>query len=130
MDATAQQAVFPRVTIEYCTRCKWMLRAAYVRPPPPRVRKHRSNTQQYAQELLSTFEATLGEVSLRPAPSGTFRIQITTDPSPPALPAAARSHLLNREPLRPRRRLIAPALPALGPLLEFKPPPLFGAAHR
>lgn len=23
----------PRVTIQFCTQCKWMLRAAYVRPP-------------------------------------------------------------------------------------------------
>jgi hypothetical protein len=23
----------PRITIQYCTQCKWMLRAAYVRPP-------------------------------------------------------------------------------------------------
>ncbi|SPO01121.1 related to selenoprotein domain protein [Cephalotrichum gorgonifer] len=61
----AHLPTYPRVTIEYCTQCKWMLRAAY-----------------YAQELLSTFEASVAEVSLRPAPSGTFRVSVTTLPTP------------------------------------------------
>jgi hypothetical protein len=26
--------LLPRVTIQFCTQCKWMLRAAYVRVPP------------------------------------------------------------------------------------------------
>ncbi|KAI9740994.1 MAG: hypothetical protein M1834_002705 [Cirrosporium novae-zelandiae] len=56
---------FPRVTIEFCTQCKWMLRAAY-----------------FAQELLSTFSLTLGEVSLIPSTSGTFIVTlITSTPS-------------------------------------------------
>ncbi|KAI9776922.1 MAG: hypothetical protein M1839_009164 [Geoglossum umbratile] len=49
----------PRITIHFCTQCKWMLRAAY-----------------YAQELLSTFSITLGEVSLIPATGGLFLIEI------------------------------------------------------
>ncbi|KAG0639631.1 Rdx family-domain-containing protein [Tuber brumale] len=49
---------YPKITITYCTQCKWLLRAAY-----------------FAQELLSTFP-TLGEVSLRPATGGTFTIEI------------------------------------------------------
>ncbi|KAI9771856.1 MAG: hypothetical protein M1840_001626 [Geoglossum simile] len=49
----------PRIAIHFCTQCKWMLRAAY-----------------YAQELLSTFSATLGEVSLIPATGGLFLIEI------------------------------------------------------
>ncbi|CAZ86581.1 unnamed protein product [Tuber melanosporum] len=49
---------YPKITITYCTQCKWLLRAAY-----------------FAQELLSTFP-TLGEVSLRPASGGTFTIEI------------------------------------------------------
>ncbi|KUL86243.1 hypothetical protein ZTR_08416 [Talaromyces verruculosus] len=49
----------PRITITYCTQCKWMLRAAY-----------------FAQELLSTFGTTLGEVSLRPATGGLFTVTI------------------------------------------------------
>ncbi|KAL2371707.1 hypothetical protein RJ035_004858 [Blastomyces gilchristii] len=49
----------PRVTIRYCTQCKWLLRAAY-----------------FAQELLSTFSTTLGEVSLVPATGGVFTVSI------------------------------------------------------
>lgn len=50
----------PRITIEYCPRCGWLLRSAWL-----------------AQELLTTFEAELGEVALIPsAESGTFRIQV------------------------------------------------------
>jgi selenoprotein W-related protein len=40
----------PIVTISYCPKCKWMLRAAYM-----------------AQELLSTFENDIGGVLLQPA---------------------------------------------------------------
>ena len=39
----------PRVEIEYCTQCRWLLRAAWM-----------------AQELLTTFQDDLGEVALRP----------------------------------------------------------------
>lgn len=40
----------PRVEIEYCPGCRWLLRAGWM-----------------AQELLSTFEAQLGEVALIPS---------------------------------------------------------------
>lgn len=46
-----------RIVIEYCPKCGWLLRAAWL-----------------AQELLTTFGAELGELTLRPATSGTFRI--------------------------------------------------------
>ncbi|OAL71057.1 hypothetical protein A7D00_4719 [Trichophyton violaceum] len=49
----------PRVTITFCTQCKWMLRAAY-----------------FAQELLSTFSTALGEVSLVPGTGGVFTVTI------------------------------------------------------
>jgi selenoprotein W-related protein len=50
----------PNVNIEYCPRCGWLLRAAWL-----------------AQELLTTFEADLGGVALSPSPlSGTFRIAL------------------------------------------------------
>ncbi|KAI1127522.1 hypothetical protein F5Y10DRAFT_193212 [Nemania abortiva] len=56
----------PRVTISYCIQCKWMLRAAWL-----------------AQELLSTFSTSLGEVALRPATGGIFVVEIDfTDPTP------------------------------------------------
>lgn len=45
------------VIIEYCPKCGWLLRAAWL-----------------AQELLTTFANELGELTLRPAASGTFRI--------------------------------------------------------
>ncbi|CAH0052098.1 unnamed protein product [Clonostachys rhizophaga] len=59
---TTEQSVparLPRVTIEFCTQCKWLLRAAY-----------------YAQELLSTFSLALGEVALQPSTGGTFIVAI------------------------------------------------------
>ncbi|MBZ4190208.1 SelT/SelW/SelH family protein [Niabella beijingensis] len=48
----------PEITIEYCPKCKWLLRAAYI-----------------AQELLTTFEEELKGVSLQPdTVSGRFQI--------------------------------------------------------
>ncbi|KAF4983336.1 hypothetical protein FZEAL_1228 [Fusarium zealandicum] len=58
--STSQAPSLPRVTIQFCTQCKWMLRAAY-----------------YAQELLSTFSTALGEVALQPSTGGTFVVAIT-----------------------------------------------------
>jgi len=51
----------PRVEIEYCSKCKWMLRSAYL-----------------AQELLSTFEMVLKEVTLVPnhEVAGTFLVRL------------------------------------------------------
>ncbi len=49
-----------RIEIEYCTGCRWLLRAAWL-----------------AQELLSTFEAELAEVALIPgATGGIFEVRI------------------------------------------------------
>ena len=50
----------PRITIQFCTQCKWMLRAAY-----------------FAQELLSTFSTALYEVALQPTTGGVFRVEMT-----------------------------------------------------
>jgi selT/selW/selH-like putative selenoprotein len=50
----------PRVAITYCTQCRWLLRAAY-----------------YAQELLTTFGASIGEVALIPATGGLFQVQLS-----------------------------------------------------
>ncbi|SLM34432.1 Thioredoxin-like fold [Lasallia pustulata] len=57
----------PRIAINFCTQCKWMLRAAY-----------------FAQELLSTFSTSLGEVSLIPSTGGVFTVDIIYAPSRPA----------------------------------------------
>jgi selenoprotein W-related protein len=47
------------VTIAYCTRCNWLLRAAWM-----------------AQELLSTFGQELGSVALVPGTGGIFEIRV------------------------------------------------------
>ncbi|KAL2798210.1 Rdx family-domain-containing protein [Aspergillus keveii] len=60
----------PRITIQYCTQCKWMLRAAY-----------------FAQELLSTFSTDIGEIALVPRTGGLFRVTIFPSPSTPTLPS-------------------------------------------
>jgi selenoprotein W-related protein len=53
----------PFVIIEYCPKCGWMLRAAYM-----------------AQELLTTFTDELQSVNLQPsAIAGTYKISIGED---------------------------------------------------
>lgn len=47
------------IEIEYCTQCRWLLRAAWM-----------------AQELLTTFEAELGGVCLRPGTGGIFEVRL------------------------------------------------------
>jgi selenoprotein W-related protein len=48
-----------RVTIEYCTQCRWLLRAAWL-----------------AQELLTSFEAELAEVALVPGTGGVLDVRL------------------------------------------------------
>jgi len=45
------------ITITYCTQCRWMLRAAWM-----------------AQELLSTFDGEITELTLKPASGGVFEV--------------------------------------------------------
>ncbi|MBB4932472.1 selenoprotein W-related protein [Lipingzhangella halophila] len=52
----------PRLEIEYCTQCRWLLRAAWL-----------------AQELLTTFESELGEVALVPGTGGVFEVRLDGD---------------------------------------------------
>lgn len=47
------------VEIEYCTQCRWLLRAAWI-----------------AQELLTTFEHDLHAVSLVPGTGGIFEVRL------------------------------------------------------
>jgi selenoprotein W-related protein len=49
----------PRIEIEYCTQCHWLLRAAWM-----------------AQELLTTFTAEIGEMVLIPGSGGIFEIRV------------------------------------------------------
>lgn len=47
------------VTIEYCTQCRWLLRAAWM-----------------MQELLTTFEGDLNGVTLLPGTGGIFEVRL------------------------------------------------------
>jgi selenoprotein W-related protein len=47
------------VEIEYCTQCRWLLRAAWL-----------------AQELLTTFQSDLKAVSLMPGTGGIFEVRL------------------------------------------------------
>ncbi len=49
----------PRLEIEYCTQCRWLLRAAWL-----------------AQELLTTFVDDLAEVALVPGKGGVFEVRL------------------------------------------------------
>lgn len=48
-----------RVEIEYCTQCRWLLRAAWM-----------------AQELLTTFDEEITELTLRPGSGGIFEVRV------------------------------------------------------
>jgi len=48
-----------QVVIQYCTQCRWLLRAAWL-----------------AQELLTTFESELTSVSLMPGTGGVFEVRL------------------------------------------------------
>ncbi|CRG90391.1 hypothetical protein PISL3812_07435 [Talaromyces islandicus] len=64
----SSQVHLPRITIKFCTQCKWMLRAAY-----------------FGQELLSTFGTSLGEVSLIPTTGGVFTVTMFHASSPSSI---------------------------------------------
>lgn len=49
----------PRLEINYCTQCRWLLRAAWL-----------------AQEVLTTFEVEMGEVALVPGTGGVFDVRL------------------------------------------------------
>jgi selenoprotein W-related protein len=55
-------AAAARIEIEYCTGCRWMLRAAWM-----------------AQELLTTFEADIREIALQPGSGGVFEIRVDAE---------------------------------------------------
>lgn len=48
-----------KVEIKYCNMCRWLLRSSWM-----------------AQELLSTFDQELQEVSLQPGTGGIFEIYV------------------------------------------------------
>jgi len=53
------QSRSPRVEIEYCSQCNFLLRAAWM-----------------AQELLNTFRDEVGEVALVPGGGGNFDVRV------------------------------------------------------
>lgn len=82
----------PRLEIQYCTQCRWLLRAAWI-----------------AQELLTTFEQELGEVALVPGTGGVFVIAIdgdvVWDRSQQGFPALAELKQLVRDRIAPGKDL-------------------------
>ena len=55
-------SVKSRVEIHYCTQCRWLMRAAWI-----------------AQELLTTFEAEIGQLVLVPRTGGIFEVRADGD---------------------------------------------------
>ena len=83
----------PRVEITYCTRCKFLLRAAWL-----------------AQELLLTFEKELGEVALRPGSGGIFEVTadgevIATNREGKQMPDVAEVKRRLRDRIAPERKI-------------------------
>ncbi|MBX6390494.1 MAG: SelT/SelW/SelH family protein [Frankia sp.] len=78
--------------IEYCTRCRWLARAAWL-----------------AQELLSTFEGDVRSVALVPGTGGVFRVRVDDAvvwdrrehgfPEPTAVKRVVRDHVAPGRPL-------------------------------
>ncbi len=84
----------PRVEIEYCRRCRWLLRASW-----------------FAQELLTTFESELGEVALLPNDvGGVFEVRLDgvtlfSRKDAGRFPEAAELKRLVRDRVAPERKL-------------------------
>lgn len=83
----------PRVAIRYCTKCRFMLRAAYL-----------------AQELLTSFEHELGEVALVPASGGIFEVTLdgetlATNRETKSMPEASEVKRLLRDRIAPERSI-------------------------
>ncbi len=81
-----------RVSIEYCTLCRWLPRAGWL-----------------AQELLGTFEAELAEVALVPGTGGVFRVsvddEVVWDRSEQGFPEPSAVKRLVRDRVAPGRSL-------------------------
>ncbi len=83
----------PRLEIRYCTRCRFMLRAAYL-----------------AQELLTTFEGELGEVALVPSSGGILEVvldgeTIASNRETRVMPEAGEVKRLLRDRIAPGRKV-------------------------
>ena len=83
----------PRLEIEYCTKCKFQLRAGWL-----------------AQELLATFEQELGEVALVPGSNGIFEVRldgvaIASNRESKKMPEVSEVKRLVRDRVAPERRI-------------------------
>ncbi|HYD34308.1 MAG TPA: SelT/SelW/SelH family protein [Methylophilaceae bacterium] len=82
-----------RIEIEYCTQCRWLLRAAWL-----------------AQELLTTFESDIRSVSLVPGSGGVLEVrlngeQIFSRKEAGRFPEAKELKQLVRDRIDPQRSL-------------------------
>jgi selenoprotein W-related protein len=82
-----------RLEIRYCTKCRFLLRAAWL-----------------AQELLTTFEAELKEVALQPDSGGIFEIAldgeiIATNRDTKRMPEPSKVKRLVRDRIAPGRAI-------------------------
>lgn len=83
----------PRIEIRYCTKCRFLLRAAWL-----------------AQELLSTFEGELAEVALVPATGGVLEVRldeqvIASNREEKPMPEISQIKRLVRDRISPGRRI-------------------------
>jgi len=83
----------PRIEIEYCTQCKFLLRASWL-----------------AQELLTAFEAELAEVALLPGSSGIFDVRldgevVASNRESKQMPDVSEVKRLVRDRVAPDRRI-------------------------
>jgi selenoprotein W-related protein len=83
----------PRLEIEYCRKCRFQLRAAWL-----------------AQELLSAFEEEIGEVALVPGSGGIFEVRlegetIASNREDKKMPEVSEVKRLVRDRIAPQRRV-------------------------
>lgn len=82
-----------RIDIHYCTGCRWLMRSAWM-----------------AQELLTTFEGELDELTLHPGSGGIFEIwvngkQIWSREQQGGFPEIKQLKQLVRDEINPQRDL-------------------------
>lgn len=82
-----------RVDIHYCTGCRWLMRSAWM-----------------AQELLTTFEGELDELTLHPGTGGIFEVwvngtQIWSRKEQGGFPEIKQLKQLVRDEINPQRDL-------------------------
>ena len=83
----------PRIEIEYCTKCKFLLRASWL-----------------AQELLTAFEPELAEVALLPGSGGIFEVRldgevVASNRESKQMPDVSEVKRLVRDRVAPDRRI-------------------------